>query len=167
MMACHSAGIEREAFIAWSVSDPIYAGDAEEIERRWDSLRADGGITAWALRTEIRLAQLNRGECPKHPWPIEALTWQLPVECEGRPKPKTRTVIGTETLDLQRRWASIERIARRDEDGAFWAACRIREIIAEGRVKPDVAVALLEGAGVDRRVIAAGFLCVEDKLGER
>jgi hypothetical protein len=66
MMACHAAGIDGEVFIRWSTGDPIYAEDGEEIRRRWDSLQTDGGITEWALRVEIRLAQLNKGICPKH-----------------------------------------------------------------------------------------------------
>jgi hypothetical protein len=30
MTACRFVGIEREAFVAWSVGDPAYAGDIEE-----------------------------------------------------------------------------------------------------------------------------------------
>jgi len=40
----------------------------------------------------------------------------------------------------------------------------MREVIAEGRINPNVAVQLLRSANVDRRVIAAAFLTVEDKL---
>ena len=160
MMAAHAAGIDREEFIQWSTSDPLYAGDAEEIERQWNALRADGGITPWALRVEVRLAQLNRGICPKHPYPIGGCTSQVPSKANGDPRRR----IGTETRDLPRRWSSLERIAQRDEPGAFFAACVMREIVAEGRVRPEVAVGLLQGAGVERRVIAAGFLTVEDKL---
>jgi hypothetical protein len=161
MMAAHSAGIRREDWIEWCVTDPLYAEEGEEVGRRWDNLKVDR-ITAWAFRVELRLADLDRGVCPKHPYHIGAGGCQLPVECESKPKLK----LGIETLDLQRRWASLERIARRDEEGAFWVACRMREIIAENRIKPEVAVALLEGVGVDRRVISAGFLCTEDRLGD-
>jgi hypothetical protein len=164
MMACHAAGIGREDWIEWCLSDPAYAEDRDEIERLWDCLKVDR-ITAWALRVEVRLAQLNRGVCPKHPYPkrpyptTQANTSKVPSRGDLRP------VIGVETRDLPRRWASLSQVAQRDEPGAFWASCVMREIIAEGRVKPEVAIHLLRSVGVPRRVIAAGFLTVEDKLG--
>jgi hypothetical protein len=37
MTACKAVGIAREEFIAWSISDPDYADDAEIIARKWDS----------------------------------------------------------------------------------------------------------------------------------
>jgi hypothetical protein len=135
------------------VSDPIYADDAEEIGRRWDSLKADGGITAWALRVEVRLAQLNKGICPKHAMKVD--TWEVHIGGD----PEAHRVI-------QRRISSLLQIARRDEPSAFWASCVIREIIAEGKINPGIAVDLLRSAGVDRRVIAAAFLTVEDKIGD-
>ena len=122
-----------------------------------------------ALRVEVRLAQLNRGECPKHPYRIDACTWEVPSNGDGKPKTKPKAVIGTETRDLQRRWYSLECQIKRssgDERVQFWVACVMREMIAEDRIKPEVAVSLLEGVGVDRRVIAAAFLTVEDKLGK-
>lgn len=165
MMACHAAGIGREDWIRWCVGDPAYANERDEIERLWDSLKVDR-ITPWALRVEVRLAQLNRGVCPKHPYPnhtnpyptTQAYTSKVPS------KGDLRAVIGTKTGNLPRRWSSLERIAQRDEPGAFWASCVMREIIAEGRIDPKVAVRLLRSAGVARRVIASGFLTVEDKL---
>jgi Primase C terminal 2 (PriCT-2) len=38
MVRCFYAGVEREAFISWSCSDPEYADDADSVGRRWDSL---------------------------------------------------------------------------------------------------------------------------------
>jgi len=53
MAAVHHAsnGEARSEFIDWSTSDPQYAGDAEIIGRRWDSLHANrsNGITARTL----------------------------------------------------------------------------------------------------------------------
>jgi hypothetical protein len=45
MMACHhgTAGLGIEEFVAWSVSDPDYAGDEADIRRRWNSLRIKPG----------------------------------------------------------------------------------------------------------------------------
>jgi hypothetical protein len=164
MMACHAAGVEREDWIRWCLGDPAYAEDRDEIERLWDSLKVDR-ITPWALRVEVRLGQLNRGVCPKHPLPIEACLSEVPSSAAGKSKFKIEP-----TRDLQRRWYSLECQIKRsggDERVMFWAACVMREIIAEDRINPKVAIDLLLGAGVDRRVIAAGFLTVEDKLGER
>ena len=49
MMSCHhaSGGSAKAEFVAWSTSDPKYAGRGAEIGRRWDSLHADAprGIT--------------------------------------------------------------------------------------------------------------------------
>lgn len=44
MMACHHAtgGAGREAFIDWSIRDPRYSWDSENIGRRWDSLSSEG-----------------------------------------------------------------------------------------------------------------------------
>ena len=148
MMACRVAGIDREDWIKWCISDPLYADAASEVERLWDNLKVDR-ITGWALRVEIRLAQLQKGICPKHP--MQGTTSEVPLRAKTR--------------DLQQRVSSILRVVR-DEPSGFWASCVMREIIAEGRINPNIAVSLLRGAGVDRRVIAAAFLTVEDKLGE-
>lgn len=57
MMACHSGNpAARDAFIAWSTSDPQYAGDGEIVEERWDSLRPDGGVTIGTLYHEVQRA---------------------------------------------------------------------------------------------------------------
>ncbi len=52
MMACHhgTAGLGIEEFVAWSVSDPDYAGDEADIRRRWNSLKIKpGGVTIKTL----------------------------------------------------------------------------------------------------------------------
>jgi Primase C terminal 2 (PriCT-2) len=69
-----AAGIDREAFIEWSIGDPLYANEAEEIGRRWDSLKPDGGVTARVLFVEARVAELDR---PPQTG-LGALTWQVP-----------------------------------------------------------------------------------------
>lgn len=45
MMACHhgTAGLGIEEFVAWSVSDPVYASDEVDIRRRWNSLTIKPG----------------------------------------------------------------------------------------------------------------------------
>jgi hypothetical protein len=160
MMAAHAAGIDRDTFIDWSTSDPLYADHADEIGRRWDSLRADGGITARALFVEARLADLDRYLHTGH----GALTWKVPFRAGSTP-----------TQNLKLRVNGILRIvekAKGDEDALFRAACIMREIIAEGRLHPKVAVQLLENTcrqdrRLCRRTIASAFLTVEQKLGDR
>ena len=68
MMGAREAGVNREDWIDWCVADPDYASDGDEIRRLWDALKVDR-ITAWYFRVEIRLAQMNRGYCPKYPCP--------------------------------------------------------------------------------------------------
>src|SRR5262249_34811209 len=41
MMACHAAGIKRETWVEWCTSDPLYANEADEVERLWDNLKVD------------------------------------------------------------------------------------------------------------------------------
>jgi hypothetical protein len=133
-------------------------------------LKAEGGITAWHLRVEIRLAQLNQGACPKYGRARPAhmgdgLASKVPLTAP--------TIIPTKTFDLRARvsyWLS--QLEEGDEDLLFRASCVIREIIAEGLLTPRVAVQLLESSWPKkknpevnvRRVIAAAFLVVEDKL---
>ncbi len=52
MMSCHHAtgGSGMDVFVAWSTSDPAYAGDEERIRRRWQSLaEKPGAITVRTL----------------------------------------------------------------------------------------------------------------------
>lgn len=64
MMACHHAtsGAGRQEFIEWSISDPVYAHDADVIGRRWDGLKLGGtaAITEATLFKAIRDA--GRGD---------------------------------------------------------------------------------------------------------
>ena len=162
MMAAHAAGIDRGDWIRWCVSDPAYADEAGEVGRRWDNLMVDR-ITGWALKVEIRLQELNRGICPKQHKPMPH-----GIElCEGPLKAPTKT------NNLQHRVSSLLReLETGNERRLYWVSCVMREIIAEGLITPRVAVELLCGAWpkkkkpeVDmRRVIASGFLTVEEKL---
>ena len=80
----HAAGVEREAFIAWSVGDPLYADDVEEIGERWDSLKGDRGITAETLFREARLDELNDWLDGHDDGPWHAThTWKVPNKGEG------------------------------------------------------------------------------------
>jgi hypothetical protein len=166
MMACHAAGIDKEEFIDWSVGDPKYSQHAEVISRRWDSLEIVGGVTPRALRVELRLAQLNRGVCPKHPCtPAQwACLWQGPHEF-------------TRTINVQSRVNYYLSAIKGDEKELFKSACAIREIIAEDLISPSVAIQLLESSWpiengakawpltslqAVRRVIASGFQVMEN-----
>ena len=165
----NAAGVEREAFIAWSTGDPLYAEDGEEIGERWDSFKGDGGITGETLFREARLDELNDwlDGSDDGPW-HSTHTWRVPSK-GGDDAGTAKGDAGTRSL--KRRADYILRKVK-DEPLLFWAACMFREIIAEGRLKPRIAVKLLEGAGrrigldleACRRTIAAGFLTVERKL---
>jgi hypothetical protein len=159
MVAAHAAGVNKDSFIAWSIGDEKYADDAEEIGQRWDSLR----IGDWGRRVDARAAELDN---PKYYPSI--------------PHGPTCPVPPKATINLRSRisyWLS--EISKGNEDSLFKASCIVREIISEGLLSPEVGVQLLQGAWpakngksvapLDtqhkiRRVIAAAFLKVEDKL---
>ncbi len=69
LMACHwmTGGEGREEFVAWSISDPIYADHEEVIRKRWDSLtpRADG------IKTGLIFKTLERLNVSREHWPTE------------------------------------------------------------------------------------------------
>jgi hypothetical protein len=173
MADCHAAGVDREAFIEWSISDPRYADDAEVIGRRWDSLR----IGDWGRRVDARLASLTdaryyrRSVRQPSPMPLG----KCPVPVSGGSLSQGVSADPDAKYRFQRRISALLReVSKGDEPKLFWASSVMREIIAEGRLNPSIAVQLLVGAwpkklkGVDvRRVIAAAFLCVEDKLNDK
>jgi hypothetical protein len=78
--------------------------------------------------------------------------------------------ISNDKYRFQRRISALLReVEKGDEPKLFWASAVMREIIAEGRLNPSIAIQLLVGAwpkrcGDARRTIAAAFLTVEDKL---
>jgi len=170
MMSCHAAGIEREAFVRWSISDPQYAGDGDVIARRWDSLRAGGGVSAAFLLTAVRRAKAHSTRSTHS---REALSVAVPSEEQHSPFPPTRNVL--RRLDAIRRSVERTRGSAR-EPALFYAACSLAEIIAEGKLKPSAASDLLKGYALGcglwkdlgaegcRATIANGFRHVEEKL---
>ena len=190
MMAAHAAGIAQDAFIEWSTSDPQYCDDAEIISRRWESLtiegNANGRVTAWALLVEARMVELERHfSNPRahhfftahHFTAHHTSTWSVPsTESHTETTPFQPT---HPTQNLKLRMIALLRIVERAsgndrEPTLFRVACLVREIIAEGKLLPRVAIALLREAckanhlwQEDRelcsRTIAAGFLTVERK----
>jgi Primase C terminal 2 (PriCT-2)/Bifunctional DNA primase/polymerase, N-terminal len=151
MMAANAAGIEREAFIQWSISDPNYADAADEIERRWNGLRPDGGITAqtlfWELREPGRLYRsihdpIDRSIDHDHA-PNRGM---VPLTTEDHSIHQARW---EPTRNLQHRVTSIIRMVERGgtDDWLFRGACMLAEMIAvEKKLKPSVAWALLKSA---------------------
>jgi hypothetical protein len=163
MTACRAVGIERDDFIEWSVGDPHYARDGEEIARRWDSLVPQHGGAFWAALSEAGItldAKIARaGKSVGVPF------YRIP----------TRNLRGR-LYSIQR---TIERAQGADRERVlFNGACICAEIIAERRWKltPSTASALLEssarvnglwgeiGADEVRRSIANGLRHVEEKL---
>jgi hypothetical protein len=160
MMSCHAAGIDRETFIRWSTADPEYSGDGEIIRRRWDSLRADGGVSAAILLTEVRRARRAKTK-------IEVA---VPYPASGISQP---------TRNWRARIDAILRVLERDqtERMLFSVTCVVAEVIGEvGKPKSAVGQQLLEGAcpklipliGIAevRRSINNAFAHVANKLKE-
>jgi hypothetical protein len=188
MMACRRAGIAKEDFVGWSVADPLYAGDAGVIERRWDSVGEVGAITAETLWREVRLAELKRDRdhgcrptqrtMPTH----GTLNVQGPFRdarrdgaamiagAEGTAEAAEQRVAPTRSVR-----GRVDAILRgvRGERELFNAACSMREMIAERKLAPRVAVHLLRQAasGMEPEAalmtIASGFRTVELKLMEK
>ena len=170
MMAAHAAGIAQDVFIEWSTSDPQYCDDAEIISRRWESLtiegNANGRVTAWALLVEARMVELERCLSSAH----HDCTWEVP---------STERTAFHPTQHLKLRMTALLRMAERAsgndrEPTLFRVACLVREIIAEGKLLPRIAIALLreackanhlwqEDCDLCSRTIAAAFLTVERK----
>jgi hypothetical protein len=163
MMSCHAAGTDRETFIRWSTADPKYSGDGEVIRRRWDSLRADGGVSAAILLTEVRRVRAKTEIEDK-----TDLEVAVPLGASGR------------TIDVRRRTDGLIAWLNREpsEERLFRVACVFAEIVAEGRLVVSVATKLLEGGcpklrktlGREqfRETIANAFHHIEERiLGER
>jgi hypothetical protein len=138
MTACRWAGITCADFIAWSISDPEYEHDGDEIERRWRSLKPqhDGALRAALKARGIQVCHTTRVRHPSKP-----------------------------TINWWTRFNSVlnKLAAKRDGDMLFWAGCRVAEIIADtGKPKRSVAIELLISAsGIKRdealRIITNAF----------
>src|SRR6516165_10640369 len=59
MTACKAAGISADDFVAWCVQDPMYAGDADEIRRKWDFVvpKHSGALWVALSKAGIRLGR--------------------------------------------------------------------------------------------------------------
>jgi hypothetical protein len=65
LIACKSVGISLQAFTAWSIQDPMYADDADEIERQWRSIEPGHGGALWAaLKAKGIKVEQQRREVP-------------------------------------------------------------------------------------------------------
>ena len=172
-MSAHAAGIDRDAFIRWSTSDPAYADDGAEIAERWSSFSADGGITARTLFVEARAVELDRVKTWKGRYPTTHSPWQVPLPQKYRFEP---------TLNPRNRIRSLLRMVEdakgnEREPELFKVACLMREMIAERTLHPRGALLLLEAAcqtnrlwredrSAVRRTVASAFMTVEAKLKE-
>jgi hypothetical protein len=57
MFSAKVAGVDREAFIEWSTSDPAYADAEDVIRRMWDRYRPDGRVSAGTLRRALQAVE--------------------------------------------------------------------------------------------------------------
>jgi hypothetical protein len=110
MMACHSAGIEREDFVAWSISDPLYSDAEDDIRKIWDALKIEGNANG-----RVSVATL-----------FAALKKQ-PERCLP-PVPKGRRKMSRADVDELNRFARWLAKQHNDVEGAlYWTACRYGE----------------------------------------
>jgi hypothetical protein len=159
MMACKFAGIEREAFIEWSIGDPDYADDGEVIARKWESFapKHAGALFAALKEAGIKVAKDH-------------------THHHGPGEKSAEVPLGAPTHDLQRRTRSLLAWLARapSEPNLFSVACVFAEMVDEGRIKVGVARQVLEGACPDlrktlghegvRMTIANAFRHVEEKV---
>jgi hypothetical protein len=154
LMACKYVGIARDDFIEWSVSDPDYAGEREEIARQWQSVvPKHGGAFYAALKARgIRVGRIETSEVPylraHKPNPHKARDWR-------------------NRFDGIRKWLC----AHSTEPDLFSASCLVAEIaphtetvkdLLEQAVKETALWQLLGRDGV-RKTIERGFDHIERK----
>jgi hypothetical protein len=132
MMSAKISGIDREEFIAWSISDPNYAGEADEIRRRWDH---------YEQRPAEAKKRVTEGTLT---WLLNGPTEELPLP----PVPVGRVKMSREEAgDINRivAWAGRK---TGDEDAFFWACCEL------GRLKMRFVV---DDAGLERMLLDAAW----------
>jgi Bifunctional DNA primase/polymerase, N-terminal/Primase C terminal 2 (PriCT-2) len=168
MFSSARAGVRREVFIGWSITDPLYEDHGDEIGRQWDGITPQGDVTAETLFREARVIELwgNRIHTPS------ARSWgtaKYPII--GSKAIRAINPAFQATIDLRRRMSSIVGDIERGDDNALYRlACMVRWMIAERSIWPDEAPALLENGrrGRDRQrwrwTIAGAFMAVERKL---
>lgn len=118
-------------------------------------VRADGGYIIWWPRQGFRVLS----DAPIADWPIwllELARKKLPLtaackSADGIGVQDLHAATSGKTINLKARCKVILRQVEHAKPGErnqllHWAACRMGESIAEGRINPDIAILLLEGA---------------------
>lgn len=159
MMGCKFAGISQQDFISWSVGDPVYAGDAEVIARKWASIAPKHAGALFAALKQAGIKLSHHGE-------------RAAVPLKGPTRNPRRL-----SAAIQR---SVECAQGNDrEPSLFRAACSMAEVVGEKKLQQDVAAGLLESAARScglwselgpegcRRTIMNGFRHIELKLQQR
>jgi hypothetical protein len=135
LTSCKVAGVSREDFVSWSISDPAYADDAEEIAEIWDIVKPNGKITPATL-----FAALKR----------------QPAEVSIPPVPKHRRKMSPKDVDELSRMCRWLRSEREDEGALFWTACRLgnwrMEYVVTDNVLEDLLVRAAWEAGLRNKV---------------
>jgi hypothetical protein len=158
MTACCAEGISERDFVAWSIGDPQYAADGNQIRKMWRKLKPQHGGALFAALAERGIKVGNKG----------SLINGVPVV----PKPPAPTI------NLQHRTTYLMNYLAQapTEQRLFNVACVFGEIIVEGKIKVGIATKLLQGAcwangltrllGKDRvqETIANGFRRIEEKV---
>jgi hypothetical protein len=174
MVACKYVGIAREEFIEWSVRDPDYADDGEEIARQWESVIPKHGGAFYAA---LKARGIKVRRTVERTIPVERTT--IFEDHGGRPSSITGTKPSNRHLHFQHATikpridgllARLKRMASEQE--LFNSACFMAEFTG---MPPQDAIGLLEQAvketalwqqlGRDgvRKTIERGFQHIETK----
>jgi hypothetical protein len=122
LIACKSVGMSLQAFTAWSIQDPVYAGDAAEIARQWRSIAPGHGGALWAaLKARGIEIRRQRREVP--------LASAMRAGGEHRHHNKS---VGDRLIG-----ACVSFKRNPTERSLFSHACLVAEIVHEHRLVPD------------------------------
>jgi hypothetical protein len=127
LTACKVAGVDREAFVAWSVSDPDYAEHAEIVRGVWNRLKPNGRITEATL---FRALRRNKGVLVKVPKGRRVMT--------SRDRARIDAIINV---------IALAKTVADAEDKLYWAACRYGELRMQIIITDRVLEQLLLDAG--------------------
>jgi hypothetical protein len=125
LVACKSEGITLADFTEWSLTDPVYADDAEIIGRKWHSVEPGHGGALWRelSRRKIKLTDNH----PAHTYSLGGVPLKTP---SGPAHQKTLSV----SARINRILAEIEQ--RPTERVLFSYACLVAEICTSEGSRP-------------------------------
>jgi hypothetical protein len=134
LIACKHIGVTLDDFVAWCVSDPPYANDADIIARKWNSVTTKHAGALWRelSKRKIKIGQVRNDS---------------PLSLVGVPHSRAEP---QSPSNLRRASARINAaIYAIDSDPTerclFWASCLCAEIAHECKLKPSHITNLIAG----------------------